>query len=81
MHLSTRLGDLAARAQQVDETRHRIVAATVGLHGTVGPAHTTVSAIAELAGVTRVTVYPVHAHEAFADHVCEEVEQLFGKDR
>lgn len=45
------------RAQQVDETRRRIVAATVGLHGTVGPANTTVSAIAEAAGVTRVTVY------------------------
>jgi len=45
------------RAQQVDETRRRIVAATVGLHGTVGPANTTVSAIAEVAGVTRVTVY------------------------
>ena len=45
------------RAQQVDETRKRIVAATVELHGTVGPANTTVSAIAEVAGVTRVTVY------------------------
>ena len=45
------------RAQQVDETRQRIVAATVGLHGTIGPATTTVSAIAEAAGVTRVTVY------------------------
>jgi AcrR family transcriptional regulator len=45
------------RAQQVDETRRRIVAATIGLHGTVGPANTTVSAIAEVAGVTRVTVY------------------------
>jgi AcrR family transcriptional regulator len=45
------------RAQQVDETRRRIVDATVALHGTVGPASTTVSAIAEVAGVTRVTVY------------------------
>lgn len=48
---------MVKRAQQVDETRRRIVAATVGLHGTVGPANTTVSAIAEVAGVTRVTVY------------------------
>lgn len=48
---------MTRRAQQVDETRQRIVAATVGLHGSVGPAHTTVSAIAEAAGVTRVTVY------------------------
>lgn len=48
---------MVKRAQQVDETRQRIVAATVALHGTVGPANTTVSAIAEVAGVTRVTVY------------------------
>lgn len=48
---------MTKRADQVDETRGRIVAATVGLHGTVGPANTTVSAIAEAAGVTRVTVY------------------------
>ena len=45
------------RARQVEETRRPIVDATVSLHGTVGPAHTTVSAIAESAGVTRVTVY------------------------
>jgi AcrR family transcriptional regulator len=48
---------MVKRAQQIDETRQRIVAATVELHGTVGPANTTVSAIAEVAGVTRVTVY------------------------
>lgn len=48
---------MTKRAQLVDETRERIVAATVELHGTVGPANTTVSAIADLAGVTRVTVY------------------------
>lgn len=48
---------MVKRAQQIEETRRRIVAATVDLHGTVGPAATTVSAIAEAAGVTRVTVY------------------------
>jgi len=48
---------MSKRAQQVDETRRRIVIATVALHGTVGPANTTISAIAEAAGVTRVTVY------------------------
>ena len=48
---------MVKRAHQMDETRRRIVAATVELHGTVGPANTTVSAIAERAGVTRVTVY------------------------
>jgi len=45
------------RAEQVDETRQRIVDATVHLHGVTGPAATTISAIAEEAGVTRLTVY------------------------
>ncbi len=45
------------RAEQEDETRRRITEATVELHGTVGPARTTVSAIAEKAGVQRATVY------------------------
>jgi AcrR family transcriptional regulator len=45
------------RAEQVDQTRQRIVQAAVRLHGTVGPAATTIAAIAEQAGVTRLTVY------------------------
>ncbi len=45
------------RAEREDETRRRITEATVALHGTVGPARTTVSAIAERAGVQRATVY------------------------
>ena len=45
------------RAEQEDETRRRITEATVELHGSVGPARTTVSAIAERAGVQRATVY------------------------
>lgn len=48
---------MVKRAHHVAETRQRIVAATVDLHGTVGPANTTISAIAEAAGVTRATVY------------------------
>jgi AcrR family transcriptional regulator len=48
---------MAKRAEQVDETRQRIVEAAVEVHGTVGPAAATVSAIAERAGVTRLTVY------------------------
>jgi AcrR family transcriptional regulator len=46
-----------ARAEQEAETRLRITEATVELHGTVGPARTTVSAVAERAGVQRATVY------------------------
>ena len=45
------------RAELVEATRQRIVDATVHLHTTVGPAQATVSAIAEPAGVTRLTVY------------------------
>lgn len=39
------------------ETRRRIVRATFELHATKGPSRTTVSAIAERAGVQRHTVY------------------------
>lgn len=46
-----------ARAAQEEETRQRIIDAAIGLHGTVGPARTTVSAIAERAGVERHTFY------------------------
>lgn len=45
------------RLEDVDETRRRIVEATVELHGSVGPSKTTVSAVADLAGVQRSTVY------------------------
>ncbi len=52
------------RAEQEAETRRRIVDATVELHRTVGPAKTTISAIAETAGVTRLTVYRHFPEEA-----------------
>src|SRR6188508_3394975 len=45
------------RAEQQEETRRRIVEAMVALHREVGPARTTISAIAERAGVERLTVY------------------------
>jgi AcrR family transcriptional regulator len=45
------------RAEQEQETRLRITEAAVDLHGSVGPARTTVSAVAERAGVQRATVY------------------------
>lgn len=48
---------LKARAERQAQTRQRIVEAAVALHGTVGPAHTTISAIADKAGVQRQTVY------------------------
>ncbi|HVQ87029.1 MAG TPA: helix-turn-helix domain-containing protein [Actinomycetes bacterium] len=45
------------RADDVALTRQRIIEAAVRLHGTIGPAATTVSALAEEAEVTRLTVY------------------------
>ena len=45
------------RAEQEAETRLRITEAAVALHGTMGPAQTSVSAVAERAGVRRSTVY------------------------
>lgn len=48
---------LKRRAESLAETRRRIVEAAVDLHGTLGPANTTVSMIAERAGVQRHTFY------------------------
>lgn len=45
------------RAANQDETRQRIVEATVELHQTIGGQATTISAIARKAGVERLTVY------------------------
>jgi AcrR family transcriptional regulator len=49
--------ELKQRAAEMAETRRQITQAAVELHGTVGPARTTMSAIAERAGVQRHTVY------------------------
>ena len=49
--------ELKKRAERQEETRRRIVEAAVDLHGTIGPARTSVSAIAERAGVQRHTYY------------------------
>lgn len=45
------------RADDTARTRRKITEAAVDLHGTVGPARTTTSAVAERAGVQRHTVY------------------------
>jgi AcrR family transcriptional regulator len=54
---SSRPYHLQARAAAMDLTRERITHAAVDLHGTIGPAATTMSAVAERAGVTRATLY------------------------
>lgn len=53
----TRNYTLKKRAEQQAMTRQRIVEAAVDLHGTVGPALTTVTMVAERAGVQRHTFY------------------------
>jgi AcrR family transcriptional regulator len=60
------------RAELEDETRRRITEATVGLHETVGPARTTVSAIAERAGVQRATVYRHFPDDAALVRACSQ---------
>lgn len=61
---------MSRRAERIDETRLRIVAAAVELHGSVGPARTTVMGVAERAGVTRATVYRHFPDEAALFEAC-----------
>jgi AcrR family transcriptional regulator len=49
--------NLKARAERYQQTRQRIVEATVELHRTFGPVRTTITDIAKKAGVERQTVY------------------------
>jgi AcrR family transcriptional regulator len=58
------------RAEQEDATRQRITEAAVDLHGTIGPARTTISAVAERAGVQRATVYRHFPDEAALFGAC-----------
>ena len=48
---------LKRRAERQEETRRRIMQAAVELHTTLGPAHTTMLAVAKRAGVERPTLY------------------------
>ena len=45
------------RAEQQLQTKERIVKAVVALHEELGPANTSIKAVAEKAGVQRLTVY------------------------
>jgi AcrR family transcriptional regulator len=49
--------ELRKRADAMAATRQRITEAAMELHGSVGPARTTVTAVADRAGVQRHTVY------------------------
>lgn len=63
---------LGRRVDGIAETRQRITEATVRLHGTIGPARTTISAIAEHAGVQRQTVYRHFPNEEELFAACSE---------
>jgi len=61
---------LNQRAVQQQQTRERIVDAAIALHEELGPAATTISALAERAGVQRLTVYRHFAGEAEILQAC-----------
>src|ERR671917_2473732 len=66
--------ELKKRAEKQEETRLRIVRATLELHESVGPALTTRSAIAESAGVTRPTVYSHFPDDLSLGKACSSLE-------
>lgn len=68
--MKTRKYDMRLRTEQQAETRQRIVEAVVALHREIGPAETTISAIAERAGVERLTVYRHFADDAAIFAAC-----------
>ena len=56
--------ELKQRAAEMAATRQRITEVAIELHGTVGPARTTLSAVAKQAGVQRHTAYRHELDEA-----------------
>ena len=58
------------RAELEEITRRRITESAVALHGTLGPARTSISALAEHAGVRRSTVYRHFPDEASLFAAC-----------
>jgi AcrR family transcriptional regulator len=58
------------RAEMEDATRRRITESAVELHGTLGPSRTSLSAVAERAGVRRSTLYRHFPDEAALFAAC-----------
>jgi AcrR family transcriptional regulator len=58
------------RAELEEETRRRITESAVELHGTVGPSRTSMSAVADRAGVRRSTLYRHFPDEAALFEAC-----------
>ena len=65
---------LKKRAERQEETRLRIARATLELHETLGPSLTTISAIAERAGVGRPTVYSHFPDELSLGKACSSLD-------
>ena len=70
MAYETRQYRKGRRAELEAQTRRRITESTAELHGTVGPSRTSVSAVAERAGVRRSTVYRHFPDEAALFGAC-----------
>jgi AcrR family transcriptional regulator len=64
--------ELKERARRQSETRQRIIEAAVDLHTSAGPARTTISGIAERAGVERHTVYAHFPDDRTLFRACSE---------
>ena len=62
------------RAELQQETRRRIAEAALELHGSVGPAKATISAIAEKAGVQRQTFYRHFPDELSLFRACSSLD-------
>jgi AcrR family transcriptional regulator len=71
MSIEKRKYELKSRAAAQQQTRERIVAATMELHKEVGPALTTVTEVARRAGVQRLTVYNNFPDEAELFGACQ----------
>src|SRR5437763_9515657 len=68
--MPTRPYRMRRRAQQQERTRLRITESAVELHGTLGPARTSMSAVADHAGVRRSTLYRHFPDEAALFDAC-----------
>jgi AcrR family transcriptional regulator len=70
MTVETRKYEKKRRAELEEETRLRITESAAELHGTLGPSRTSISAVAERAGVRRSTVYRHFNDEAALFAAC-----------
>jgi AcrR family transcriptional regulator len=67
---ATRPYRMQRRAESQEQTRLRITESAVELHGTLGPSKTSMSAVAEHAGVRRSTLYRHFPDEAALFEAC-----------